>query len=163
MRALIVALVMSVSVVAVGQSGVNVMVRNHTGVNQTSAAVRGGVPFALGALRECADASLVTAGGEELPCRVRPTARWYDGSIKWLLVDTQVSCPVGGQVRLTLRPGEKSKAEALGGRVKVSDEAEGITVDTGAARFVFSKKVFGLPTAAWIDLNGRWQERDAGG
>ena len=45
---------MCVAAVALGQAGVDLVVRNHTGANQVSAVVRGGVPFALGALRECA-------------------------------------------------------------------------------------------------------------
>ena len=36
----------------------------------------------------------------------------------------------------------------------VSERADAIEVDTGAARFVFSKEGFGLPSAAWADLDG---------
>jgi len=132
-------------------------VRDHWGRDAKAAPVRGGVPFARGALRECAEARLVAADGRELPCRVRPIARWYDGSVKWLLVDTQVSVPANGEVKLRLRPGEAPSAARP--RVKLTESADSIVVDTGPAKFVFSRRSFGLPAEAWADLNGdgRWE------
>lgn len=126
-------------------------VRDYAAVERTGAPVRGGVPFARGELAECAQARLVDAAGNDLPCAVRPIAHWWDGSVKWLLVDTQVDLPAGGETRLRLLPGEASAAAAA---VDVQDTDNEIVVDTGAARFVFSKSSFGLPAAAWADLDG---------
>jgi len=113
--------------------------------------VRGGVPFARGELAACDSARLVDAAGNDLPCAVRPIAHWWDGSVKWLLVDTQVDLPASGGAEPRLLPGEApSWTRALG----VSEAADEITVDTGRARFVFSKRSFGLPAAAWADLDG---------
>lgn len=130
---------------------VSLTVRNHTGVALTAQPVRGGVPFALGELKQ-AQARLLDAQGKLLPCQARATAHWYDGSVKWLLVDTQVSLPADGQAQLKLVTGA-GETPALKRAVKVEDRADQLVVDTGAARFVFSRQQFGCPAAVWVDLN----------
>ena len=49
--------------------------------------------------------------------------------------------------------------------VTVTQNAQDITVDTGPARFRFSKTAFGLPTTVWADLNrdGKWDTQVADG
>ncbi len=136
---------------SVALSPVELTVVDHAGVVRQNAPVRGGVPFARGVLRECATARLRTEAGAELPCRVRPLARWYDGSVKWLLVDTQVDVPTNGSIRLQLEPGAVAAPAAA--RVSVNEDAVGITLDCGPARFAFAKTAFGLPSAAWVDLD----------
>jgi hypothetical protein len=137
------------------QTTLALRVADHAGVARQNAPVRGGIPFPRGALRDCATARLRTEAGADLPCRVRPLAHWYDGSIKWLLVDTQVDLPARGAVRLQLEPGAAAAASAV--RVTVHEDAEKITVDSGPARFAFAKTAFGLPSAAWADLDGDGQ------
>ena len=134
-----------------GTDAIPLAIRNRTGFDLSAAPARGGVPFARGVLRDVGEAKLLTAGGEELPCRVRATARWYDGSVKWLLVDTQVDLPRDGKIRPRLVPGA---ATPFGRPVTVDEAPDALTVDTGAARFRFSKTRFGLPDAAWADMDG---------
>jgi len=151
MTVLPVTILLCASVVAVAQVDVPLSVRNHTGQDQTSAPVRGGVPFALGELPSCDRAQIIVGGGE-LPCAVRPIAQWYDGSVKWLLVDTQVDLPAHGATSLMLRAGQAS--DAAHARAEITETADSITIDTGPARFTFSRRAFGLPSQAWADLNG---------
>jgi hypothetical protein len=115
-----------------------------------------------GTLTDCKQARLLTADGRELPCAVRPIARWYDGSVKWALVDTQVDLPANGEVGLRLRFGEAPKVH--GSALRVTQTDADLVVDTGPAKFVFSKKTFGLPGEAWVDTNGdgKWEAQIAG-
>lgn len=140
------------SAVATADLEVPLTVRDHAGVTHRGVVVRGGVPFAIGVLKECKSPRLMDAAGKSIPCRARPTARWYDGSIKWLLVDALVDVPANGQVDLRFRPGEVGPAK--GPRVTVTEKPDSILIDTGSARFLFSRKTFGLPSAAWVDVNG---------
>ncbi len=135
-------------------SDVELTIRNHTGVPLRGSPVRGGVPFARGVLQDCREALLVTGAGIELPCRVRPAARWYDGSVKWLMVDTQVDLPAGEALKLRLSPGPAAAARQTDGRVTLRDSEDMIEADTGPTRYQFPKKRFGLPGAAWADLDG---------
>ncbi|MEN6549889.1 MAG: hypothetical protein ABFE07_27925, partial [Armatimonadia bacterium] len=127
---------------------VSLTVPNHSGVALKAAPVRGGVPFALGQVKGNETFQLADAAGKQVPCRVRSIARWHDGSVKWLLVDTQVDLPAEGAAHLRLSTGGAACEPAQ--LVKCSESPIAITVETGAARFVFSKKQFGLPTEAWI-------------
>ncbi len=149
------------SVSAGPQFEVSVSVREPAQLARLAAPVRGGVPLRRGQLRDGAVARLVDPAGRELACAVRPLARWYDGSVKWLAVDTQVDLAAGGEVRLRLLPGEKPLASRAG--LHVTEDAAGITVDTGPAKFVFSRKTFGAPSEVWCDLDGdrRWETRVA--
>ena len=129
---------------------VDLTVTNHTGVALNAQPLRGGVPFARGALMN-PQVQLVDEQARPIPCRSRPTARWYDGSIKWLLVDTQVSLEPEQQVSLRLMSGT-GPAPANG--VTALNRPDEIIVDSGPARFAFSRKEFGCPTAVWVDLDG---------
>ncbi|MGD9498038.1 MAG: hypothetical protein AB7Y46_17180 [Armatimonadota bacterium] len=151
MRIIAIGVIFVLGVTAVACAEVALTVRDHAGCPRASEPVRGGVPFARGELAQCDSARLVDARGNDLPCAVRPIARWWDGSIKWLLVDTQLSLPAGGVAHLRLLPGEQPPRPPA---LAVSDTDRAITVDTGAVRFVFSKARFGLPAAAWGDLDG---------
>jgi len=153
---IVLAATMSIGMAAAAAVEVPLTVRDHSGHAWRAAPVRGGVPLPLSALKDCQQAQLVSASGQQLPCAVRPIARWYDGSVKWVLVDTQVDLTVKGVAELRLRLGEAPAKPSS--RVEVKDDAEGISVDTGPARFLFSKQRFGLPSAAWADLDGdgRW-------
>lgn len=131
---------------------VSLTIRNHTGIGLQAAPVRGGVPFAIGQLKDGQPVALLDRVGKPTPCATRPIAHWYDGSVKWLLVDTQVDLPAGGETALQLSPGTAAPVAPL--QVKLTETAASIIADTGAARFVFSKQQFGLPSQAWVDLNG---------
>jgi len=125
-------------------------VHNRSGAAMTGQPVRGGLPFALGELHD-PQVSLVDPLGRPLPCQARPLARWHDGSIKWLLVDTQLSLPPGQSVSLRLQPGTGPRPTV---RVTVEESPVEVVVNTGVARFVFARTAFGCPTAAWLDLDG---------
>ncbi|MGE5531681.1 MAG: hypothetical protein ACM3VW_06160, partial [Bacteroidota bacterium] len=126
-------------------------IHNRTATPLKAAPVRGGVPFGVGQLKDGQRLTLTDSAGRSIPCATRPTAHWYDGSVKWLLVDTQVDLPAGGETTLQLAPG--GAIAPVSPQVKLTDTADAIIADTGPARFVFSKKQFGLPSQAWVDLN----------
>jgi len=161
MALLAAAIALSIAATAGAQPDVALTVQDQAGTARTSTPVRGGVPFPLGALPDCSSARVTDPAGNELPCAVRPIARWYDGSVKWLLVDTQVSLPAGGQTSLTLSPSAPSAPAQPGVQVTETDEA--IAVDTGPARFSFSRARFALPSEAWADLDGdgKWDTQVA--
>ena len=158
----------AMSASANAQLQVPLTIRNHAGIAQHEAPARGGIPFAKGVLKDGTGARLLDEAGNDLPCRTRPIARWYDGSVKWLLVDSQVDLPAEGELKLTLLLDEKqtlSGKKQTSRRVTIAQEDGNIIVDTGAARFSFSTNKFGLPSAAWVDLDndGKAETQMAGG
>ena len=132
-------------------------IENHSGSNRAGVLVRGGVPFARGVLRSCRQARLVDGAGRDFPCSVRPIARWYDGSLKWLLVETIVDVPARGGLALRLRPGERPPR--VGNALRTEQTTAHIAVETGLARFEFSKERFGLPSAVWLNTRSGGGQR----
>ncbi|MBI2302833.1 MAG: hypothetical protein HYU66_28335 [Armatimonadetes bacterium] len=133
---------------SVAAPDVPLFVREAADVARPGAVVRGGVPFPRGALADGDHLVLTATDGTHPMCTTRPLAHWYDGSVKWLLVDTRVDVLAGGRVDLRLAPGDSPPGGPPA--VKVEDAARTITLDTGAARFEFSKAAFGVPARAWV-------------
>ena len=93
------------TVSAAPQWEVPLTVREHANLARRTAPVRGGVPFPRGQLTDGAQARLVDSAGGEVPCAVRPLARWYDGSVKWLAVDARVDLAAGGLAHVRISCG----------------------------------------------------------
>lgn len=111
------------------------------------------IPFARGRLRD--PGRLVIRDGERtLPVQARVLANWPDGSIKWLIVHFQPDLPGNLDKSLQFAITEKpAQASALEERIKVTDTAQGLLVDTGPLSFRVPRGGF-LPLAD-VRLNGK--------
>jgi len=110
-------------------------VRNPEQSARSAEPVTSGVPFAQGVLTS-AGSVRVLRGPEEIPGQFRVTARWPDGSVRWLLCDFQVDLDAGGTSSVALQAG---RAPAPVAGMTVDDQAATLTVDTGSASFTFHK------------------------
>jgi hypothetical protein len=72
---------------------VPVQVTPPEGVTLADWPVTGGVPFPKGVLGSADHLRLYDRVGQELPLQAATTARWQDGSVKWVLVDFRHSGP----------------------------------------------------------------------
>ncbi|NLF74020.1 MAG: hypothetical protein GX575_33870 [Candidatus Anammoximicrobium sp.] len=89
-----------------------------------------GVPFAQGTLSS-ADQVRLLYGAEEVPAQVQLTARWPDGSVKWLLVTFLASAPAAGQAEYRLECGPKVRRAETAAGLTVRQSAEGVQITTG--------------------------------
>ncbi len=105
--------------------------------------VSSGIPFPKGALASADTVRLTNPDGIPIPLQPETLATWSDGSVKWLLLDFQADAPAGQSVVYTL---QTDGAAAIGHAqpVTVSDAADHLIVDTGAAQFRISKTGFNL-------------------
>ncbi|MCC7493802.1 MAG: hypothetical protein IT204_15710 [Fimbriimonadaceae bacterium] len=133
-------------------AGVEVLVRDAAGVARPGAVVRGGVPFGRGEL-PAGTAVTVTAGNQARPTASRPLAKWYDGSVKWLLVDTLVDLPASGRVALRVVPG---RADPPANAIEVSETPAGLTVANGVGRWTFRRDAFAGPARVERLVGGQW-------
>jgi hypothetical protein len=111
-----------------------------------------------------ADRFVVLDGPEPLPTQRRVLARWPDGSVKWLLVHMQPDLP--GNASHTLRfeiAGAGQPSPVPSARVELSEDEDGITVDTGPLSFHVPRAGF-LPLAD-VKLGGQalWSENPFSG
>ena len=64
--------------------------------------VTGGVPIAEGAEPEGSVFVLQDDEGNDIPLQTSVLARWKDGSARWVLLDSQLLPPVGGEIDYVL-------------------------------------------------------------
>jgi hypothetical protein len=97
--------------------------------------VTGGVPVPRGIAHDTDRWTLVTADGAPLPVQTIPTDHWPDGSIRWLLVDTQASIPAGATaVPLSLRLNVAAPSPGLPGMASRAGATK-TTIDAGRYTF----------------------------
>jgi hypothetical protein len=104
--------------------------------------VRVGVPFPKGSCAADAVVRARDAAGATAPVQTRVLDRWSDGSVRWMLVDLGVDSEYDTQVVLSVEGQEQNPhtppTTAAGETARTAfakEDADGVTVDTGAARF----------------------------
>jgi len=129
-------------------------VKEPSGIGRANWPATTGVPLPEGALKETGDAVLLDADGKAVPAQFEVLSRWIpgDGSIRWLLVDTQADLKPSELATLSLaKGGGRSGPRSL--RVDESDDA--VTITTGPLRFRIDRNEGSrLFSAAWLDVSG---------
>ncbi|MCG3181955.1 MAG: hypothetical protein BIFFINMI_04401 [Phycisphaerae bacterium] len=121
--------------------------------------VSGGVPLLPGQAKEASDLTLAVKDkdGNLVPvsAQFRVLARWWraDNSIRWVLADFQASMG-GSDTRTFYLTNRKLDAAAPAGPLAVEQNDDAITITTGPARFVVSRKKFNLLSHAYVDNDG---------
>ena len=90
-----------------------------------------GCPFPRGGLFDPGAVRLTHASGEELPLQGRALAHWPDGSVKWLLLDSQVDLRPKQVLDLRLEYGEGVARAEVPSRLSASWEDGILHVETG--------------------------------
>ena len=94
-----------------------------------------GLPLPVGLVRDPDCITLDDDEGRQVPLQTRPTEHWTDGSIRWALLDFQITGRVATQRQYTLHIGQAA-APAVLPRLVVEEAARQIAIDTGAAQFL---------------------------
>lgn len=115
----------------------NIRIEETSGINRTREPVSQGIPFPQGAIFASAGLYGEDDTGQRIPIAGTPLARWRDGSIKWLLLDFQISVTAGSQqtLRLFLDSSGYSSGPDVFPALDVHERAENISVCTGATVF----------------------------
>jgi len=119
-------------------------IEEPTGVLREKWPVRRGVPFPSGELREASSIRLLGPDGREHPCIITESAQWGDGSIKWILLDFQVT--IGPQETETyqLEYGPGITRSTVKTNLEVSVHDSRLCVQTGAISFDVDTQNFKL-------------------
>lgn len=103
--------------------------------------VTSGVPFPQGALGSADHLALADAAGKSVPLQATVTARWPDGSVKWVLLDFRHSgasatyqLRYGPRVRRDPLPQASVRPPALGALTLVDSAGKRFTMDLAATR-----------------------------
>jgi hypothetical protein len=106
--------------------------------------VRCGLPIPQGELAAANHVKVRNSAGQTIPSQCRVTARWPDGSVKWLFLDFFHDLSSPGEANYTVVYGNRVLANEVPQVVHILPTEAGLAVDTGAIRFVVPKGRFGL-------------------
>jgi len=125
--------------------------------------VTAGVPMPRGNLASAGHVRLLDPAGREVALQVATTARWQDGSVKWLLLDFQTPCTRGEPV-YTLEYGSAVRRAPFDSPLQVARKPGLWTVDTGAMRLAIAPQRFDLFRSIQLTCaDGRWSPELIGG
>lgn len=146
--------------VAPGQYRLPLNMVEPSGVDRVNEASRFGVPMPRGVLRNVANVKLEDEQGRERALQIEPAAFWPDGSYKWIIIDTKLDLPAHAKATWHLSVGDKVKRAEPQSTLRVTEDDDAVTVDTGVLKFVLLKERNEFIHAAWLDRNGDGQYSD---
>jgi len=118
-----------------------------------------GVPFPRGHVADDTPVRLSDASGKALPVQAHALARWPDGSVQWLLVQTIAPIDAADPGAFRLEYGREVKPYRPRWAVRVRDLADRVSVNTGALQFLVLKTGFRFLDSLHVDLDGDGQFR----
>jgi len=132
----------------------NAHISNSLEIGRISFPATGGIPFAKGELKTAENVRVVDEGGDPVPFQTKVTARWPDGSIKWLLFDMQVDVNRESEKKVFVEYGNDIKKETTESALKTQQDEKTILLLTGPLKAIMSKKKFDLLGTVYWDMNG---------
>jgi PcRGLX-like N-terminal RIFT barrel domain/PcRGLX-like protein central beta sandwich domain len=111
------------------------------GLKRVNEPVTVGLPFPQGIVSDPSCLSLWDASGCQLSLQSRPLARWFDGSVKWLLLDFQACAEANSRTTYQLRLISDPLTRCQPPSLSVHESAEQIVVDTGTATFFLNRRL----------------------
>jgi hypothetical protein len=127
-----------------------VSVNDPLGVSRADWPVSVSVAFPAGALRDPSVIRLTDSAGASLPVQVRTLARWPNGSLRWVLVDTRMNLEAGKKAGFEVRVGDagskshRGRVKFDGGALRVVERHDAFEVNTGPLRFQVPKNRFAI-------------------
>jgi len=141
----LIAVVVATSASALAAAVVELSVVERQGAARRGEPVTFAVPLPKGELHSAEQVRLLR-DGREIPAQFRTTGLWRPGeSIRWLLVDLQADVAANSRQAYTLEYGAGVSATAKpAAAIRIEEGDDAYRVDTGAARFSISRRVFDL-------------------
>ena len=135
---------------SMGPLSIPIRIVEKNGRARSNDPVRLGVPLRRGFVIDESSLAVKERTGLTLPHQLRVLARWPDGSVKWVLLDLQVTIDSDSEsiVYLHREPGPR---EPYSDGLSVREEPDSITVDTGAAIFFIDRTSHSLIDGVTVD------------
>ena len=146
----VLALVAGALVVAGTEISIPITVEEPCGVARIGEAVSGGIPLPEGQFQKDqpfalfdGDGSTGLTAGKEVPVQALPLVVNEKGFLRWVLLDFQTDLKPKEKKAFVLKAVKPSASPAVA--VKVTETADGLTLDTGKIKFSIAKdKSFSL-------------------
>src|SRR5262245_16996426 len=117
------------------------IVAEQAGATRVSEPVAVGIPFPQGTVFDPSRLTLWDTEEQPLPLQTQPLAWWFDGSVKWLLLDFQANVEANTQAAYTLRLSPEPSVTGGLPNLSVQESAGHVIVDTGKATFFLNRNL----------------------
>lgn len=128
---------------------VAINIEEPSGLPRTNEPVRIGVPFPRGLLTEPTASTVIGSSGDPVEHQTRVLGRWSDGSVKWLLLDLQVSIDANARETWFLQ-GLKFPVAPPVEILNVRGTDKEVTIDTGRVQYSCEKAGNALVTSIGV-------------
>ncbi len=132
---------------------VPLVVKEPSGIERKEWPVTSGVPLPEGALKNPDNVRLIS-DGMELPLQTEVLSSWPDGSVKWLLLDFQLSLKPGDERKLELEYGSGIERIPVEDPLIIQSEPDSTVIVTGPLKMKLSHSGFQMFDSVWLDLDG---------
>ena len=116
---------------SIPESGIEIRVKEETGIGRECWPLTRGVPLPAGAVEGVEGLRLINGAGVEVAAQFRVLGEWPDGSTKWILVDFQGDIEAGEEAVYVLKAGAAKAVEEC---IEIIDGEERVEVCTGSLR-----------------------------
>ena len=130
---------------------ISLTIEEPTGVRRENWPVRWGVPFPTGILDAPEHVRLLGSDEKEIPCVVQETGRWQDGSVKWVLLDFQVTLEPQDSIVCLVEHGTNVARQPVDGDLHVGDVDDRIEIDTGPLTVTINREPFDLVSQVCLE------------
>ena len=121
------------------QVSVPLIIQEHAGVRRIREPVSVGIPLPRGLISDSKYLALLDDRGRQCPLQTTTLASWFDGSLKWVLLDFQADAEPNNEAVFQLLCGGKQLAELPPEPISVQETAAQIVVHTGTATFFLNR------------------------
>lgn len=121
---------------------VTLTMAERAGISRKAEWVTIGVPLPKGKVMSTDELRLLQ-DGKTVAAEILPVNRWWDdGTLRWVHLIFQSSCPANGKTSVTLTRGKTT--HAVGQAIVATDKSDRFVVDTGAIVFEVRKRNFNV-------------------
>jgi hypothetical protein len=117
------------------------IVEEHSGIRRIDEPVTVGIPLPRGGVFELMGLALFDDSERQLPLQAQVLSRWCDASIKWVLLDFEVSVEPNGLAELQLRGSDELTSPIFERRLSVAQCPQSLLVATGRALFFLNAEI----------------------
>ncbi len=122
---------------------VKIIVEETLGIERSGEPVTIGIPFPQGVADDKKNIILIDKDENSIPLQTQTLAVWPDKSVKWLLMDFKADCPPNSVSHYYLTIDNSLTGHSPDNDImRIADNSDFLTIDTGKALFVLDKKTF---------------------
>ncbi len=139
-----------------------ILLEEYSGIPRKQEPVTLGLPLPKGTVQSVRAFSLIDPHDNPMPCQVRELARWYDGSLKWVLLDFFADAAPQRTTQYRLCAGPHPAAITTDPQLSVTRQNAGIEVNTGSAVFLIEATRFGPFSSVKVSGGEIWDNAISG-